>query len=74
LLSPLAPKTIEDDSEPPTLPPDIPTVPIIEAARRIVALRESLEGAWKYLEPWDAAAGSLENVYTRVEVVDLTAS
>ncbi|KAL2042561.1 hypothetical protein N7G274_005055 [Stereocaulon virgatum] len=74
LLTPPAPKTIEDDSEPATLPPDIPIAPSIEAARRNVALRESLEGAWKHLEPWEAAAGSPKKVYTRVEVVDLTAS
>ena len=73
LLSPLAPKIIEDDIKPPTLPPEIPTAPMVETAKKMVALRESLEGAWKQLEPWEAAAGSLKNVYNHVEVVDLTA-
>lgn len=42
-------------------------------ARRLVALRESLEGAWKHLEPWDVDAGSsTRRVYSSVEVLDLT--
>ena len=40
---------------------------------RLVALRESLEGAWRHLEPWDDGAGSsTRRVFSGVEVVDLT--
>ena len=42
-------------------------------ARKLVALRESLEGAWKHLEPWEVDAGSrAKKVFGSVEVVDLT--
>lgn len=41
--------------------------------RRLVALRESLEGAWKQLEPWEVEAGSSSRrVFSGVEVVDLS--
>ena len=42
--------------------------------RRLVALRESLEGAWKQLEPWEVEAGSSTSrrVFSGVEVVDLS--
>ena len=75
LLSPAAPRVVENDSVSPTSPSKKPISPIKkEATRRLVALRESLEGAWKHLEPWEAAAGSVKSVYSSVEVVDLTAS
>ena len=42
-------------------------------ARKLVALRESLEGAWKHLEPWEVEAGARgKKVFGSVEVVDLT--
>ena len=42
-------------------------------ARKLIALRESLEGAWKHLEPWEVDAGSrAKKVFRSVEVVDLT--
>ena len=42
-------------------------------ARRLVALRESLEGAWKHLEPWEVGEGSsTRRVFSSVEVLDLT--
>lgn len=42
-------------------------------ARRLVAVRESLEGAWKHVEPWDIGAGSsTRRVFGGVEVLDLT--
>ncbi|CAD6578700.1 MAG: hypothetical protein ASARMPRED_008808 [Alectoria sarmentosa] len=42
-------------------------------SKRLVALRESLEGAWKYLEPWEVGAGpSTRTVFSSVEVLDLT--
>lgn len=43
-----------------------------DKARRLVALRESLEGAWKHLEPWESATRAAKSVYSSVEVVDLT--
>ena len=41
--------------------------------RKLVALRESLEGAWKHLEPWEADPSFVKGVYSSVEVLDLTA-
>lgn len=42
-------------------------------ARKLVALRESLEGAWKHLEPWEGGVGSsTRTVFSSVEVLDLT--
>jgi len=41
--------------------------------RRFVALRESLEGAWKLLEPWEVEAwAARKGVFGGVEVLDLT--
>lgn len=40
--------------------------------RRLVALRESLEGTWKHLEPWEVDAA--KKVFSSVEVLDLTGS
>ena len=41
--------------------------------KKLVALRESLEGAWKHLEPWEADSSFVKGVYSSVEVLDLTA-
>ena len=41
--------------------------------KKLVALRESLEGAWKSLEPWEADPTFVKGVYSSVEVLDLTA-
>ena len=50
--------------------------PRLAGPGRLVALRESLEGAWKHLEPWDdgviGAGSSTGRVFSGVEVVDLT--
>lgn len=43
-----------------------------DGARRLVAPRESLEGAWKHMEPWEANAGLSRRIYRSVEVLDLT--
>lgn len=43
-----------------------------EKGRRFVALRESLEGAWKVLEAWEVGAGDVKGVYRGVDVLDLT--
>ena len=41
--------------------------------RRLVALRESLEGAWRLLEPWEEGTMRMgRGVYGGVEVVDLS--
>ena len=39
-------------------------------SRKLIALRESLEGAWKHLEEWEVEEG--RKVFSSVEVVDLT--
>ena len=42
--------------------------------RRLVALRESLEGAWNYLEPWETQTRSAKTAFSDVEVLDMTGS
>ena len=49
-----------------------PTVAKMKDERKLVALRESLEGAWKDLESWEVGARSRAKVFSSVEVVDLT--
>lgn len=41
-----------------------------KASRKLVMVRESLEGAWRHLEPWEVVAE--KDILTSVEVVDLT--
>ena len=75
LLSPAGPLDVKiTDAEPPPSPSKAPPTPAGTAGtRRLVALRESLEGAWKHLEPWEAEAGSsTRRVFSGVEVLDLT--
>lgn len=43
-----------------------------EKVRRFVALRESLEGAWKELGAWEVGGKTAKGVYRGVEVLDLT--
>ena len=43
-----------------------------ERIRKLIALRESLEGAWKPVEQWEASAA--KDVFSSVEVLDLTGS
>ncbi|KAK4695729.1 hypothetical protein P7C71_g2069, partial [Lecanoromycetidae sp. Uapishka_2] len=40
-------------------------------ARKLIALRESLQGAWKHLESWEAGRPG-KGVFSGVEVLDLT--
>jgi len=56
----------------PASPSKKPLTPAEEkVARRFVALRESLEGAWKHLETWEVV-GAGKGVHSGVEVLDLT--
>lgn len=43
-------------------------------ARALLALRESLDGAWRDIEPWERSRGYIKTMYEQVEVVDLTKS
>lgn len=43
----------------------------MKTPKRFIAIRESLEGAWKHLEPWEAV-GAGKGVYAEVETLDLT--
>ncbi|KAF6239231.1 hypothetical protein HO173_002492 [Letharia columbiana] len=72
LLSPANPSDKESTgTEPPSKVQQPPTR--TAGARRLVALRESLEGAWKCLEPWEVGARSSgRSVFNSVEVLDLT--
>ena len=46
-----------------------------KATKSLVALRESLEGSWKHIEPWEVEKlPAARRVYSSVEVVDLTGS
>ena len=73
LLSPVAPKQFGGFSEDPlssSTSPACTNKP--KPTKRLVALRESLEGAWKHLEPWEADPSFVKRVYSSVEVLDLT--
>ena len=75
LLSPAGPSdTGISGTEPPRSPSKVqPPQAKSVGSRRLVALRESLEGAWKYLEPEEVGAGSsTRRVFSSVEVLDLT--
>ena len=74
LLSPVAPKQIRDSSVGITSPSTsrkCTNGP--KPTKKLVALRESLEGAWKHLEPWEANSSFVKGVYSSIEVLDLTA-
>ncbi len=74
LLSPVAPKEFRDSSVCLTSPSTPRTCTIKpKPTKKIVALRESLEGAWKHLEPWEADQKLIKGVYSNVEFLDLTA-
>ena len=52
---------------------EIPASPTRQdKARSLVALRESLEGAWRHLDPNQNNTRAARRVYSSVEVVDLT--
>lgn len=74
LLSPGAPEQFEDSSVGLTSPATsqrCTNEP--KPTKKLVSLRESLEGAWKHLEPWEADQKFVKGVYSSVEVLDLTA-
>ncbi len=48
--------------------------PGVKLAKGLLALRESLDGAWRAIEPWERDRAYIKTVYERVEVVDLTSS
>ncbi|KAI4107378.1 MAG: hypothetical protein LQ345_007148 [Seirophora villosa] len=41
-------------------------------ARALLALRESLDGSWRDIQPWERRRGYIKRVYEQVEVIDLT--
>ncbi|KAL8649624.1 MAG: hypothetical protein Q9226_005497 [Calogaya cf. arnoldii] len=43
-------------------------------SRALLALRESLNGSWRDIQPWEVDRGYVKTVYDNVEVVDLTRS
>ena len=68
---------VNTDTNHPALHPGVSALPPIshvlnhkEGARLHISLRESLEGSWKHIEPWQA--DKAKNVFTGVEFVDLT--
>ena len=77
LVSPRMLDQINDDdadfSDDPMAALEAPDSPShVGRRRRLIALRESLEGAWKHLEPWEGRMEMAKGVYGGVEVVDLT--
>ena len=73
-LSPVAPKKVKDSGVGLVSPPTMRTwADKTKPTHTLVALRESLEGAWKHLEPWEADPNFVKGVYSSVEVLDLTA-
>ena len=74
LLSPVAPEQFRDSSVGLTSPSASRTCRNdSKPTKKLVALRESLEGAWKHLEPWEADPSIVKGVYSSVDVLDLTA-
>ncbi len=74
LLSPVAPKQFRDSSVGLTSPSTLRTCRNeSKPTKKLVVLRESSEGAWKHLEPWEADPSFVKGVYSSVEVLDLTA-
>ncbi|KAL9015930.1 MAG: hypothetical protein Q9185_006698 [Variospora sp. 1 TL-2023] len=43
-------------------------------ARALLALRESLDGSWRDIQPWERHRGYIKTAYEQVEVIDLTKS
>ena len=78
LLPPSGPShtelTVTGPSQSPPAKLQPPRAAKTTGVRKLVALRESLEGAWKHLEPWEAGtrSSSRRRVFSSVEVVDLT--
>lgn len=74
LLSPPGSKPADIVATDPIPDPNNRASPAKQAKiRRFVALRESLEGAWKHLEPWEVeACTAKKGVFSGVEVLDLT--
>lgn len=74
LLSPTAPKEVRDVRVGLVSPSTVQTYENkTKPTKKLVALRESLEGAWKNLETWEADPSIVKGVYSSVEVLDLTA-
>ena len=74
LLSPVAPKQFRDSSVCLMSPSTSRTCTIkSKQTKKLVALRESLEGAWKDLGPWEADPNFVKGLYSSVEILDLTA-
>ncbi|KAL8921424.1 MAG: hypothetical protein Q9208_005750 [Pyrenodesmia sp. 3 TL-2023] len=48
--------------------------PDVKRAKGLLALRESLNGAWRAIEPWERDRAYIKTVFERVEVLDLTSS
>ncbi|KAL8724583.1 MAG: hypothetical protein Q9166_007859 [cf. Caloplaca sp. 2 TL-2023] len=45
-----------------------------QLTRALLALRESLDGTWRDIQPWERNKAYIKTVYDQVEVVDLTKS
>ena len=74
LLSPTAPKEVRDVRVGLVSSPTVRTCANkTKPTKKLVALRASLEGAWKQLEPLEADPSFVKAVYSSVEVLDLTA-
>ncbi|KAI4269045.1 MAG: hypothetical protein L6R38_007624 [Xanthoria sp. 2 TBL-2021] len=55
-------------------PLDDRTIQANKRSRALLALRESLDGTWRDIQPWEVDRGYVKTVYDSVEVVDLTRS
>lgn len=57
------------------LPFAMPSSPVeASKSRKLIALRESLEGSWRAVEPLEAKAVYTKTLYDEVEAIDLTSS
>ena len=74
-LSPVLPPSAPEQVKVRSFSPLSPSIPWIKAkpTKKLAVLRESLEGAWKQLEPWEADRASAKGIHS-VEVLDMTGS
>ena len=72
ILSPSASKSLAHENMCFKTPPKLLAPGKKSKRKTLVTLRESLDGAWRTAEPWEAEDRHLKGVFNNVEVLDLT--
>lgn len=57
-----------------TAPPNKPSIHTPRGAGKLIMLRDSLDGSWKTVEPWETKGKYVGTVFRGVEEIDLTSS